>query len=153
MTARDICDPCKKGVHGDAECLGSCQCHCNHRSVPYVRKVREPEWRYPDLNDVFAQLRAAGVQCRASSDSRILWRPTPAEMPLELRQVVKRYGTWLAVALIPWKNVSQPQPRKWWTSGAAGGCVGCGRGCVVYDGLGQCRHLWCGWIRQTLPTR
>lgn len=99
---------------------------------------------------MFATLIQHRVICRADSNGKLLWKPKPSELPEEVAALIREHKLLLALALAPYDEPNL-KGRHWWSHGGVKPCVGCGRGCVTIDPLGEPRHYWCGWVKQLVP--
>lgn len=113
----------------------------------------------PSTENALRTLRAEGVECRATRDWQLVWKPKPADMTPPIRLIIKGYKLELVHLLFPsddWRGPLRP----FWFHGDNGVCVdencnvigeGITMRCTTYDPLGQCRHKSCGWINGPPP--
>lgn len=147
---KDWCKPCSKGNHNVPEifCLEPCKCWCRVGHTQVFRPAPAVStWHHQDMTEILSTLREHGVQCRATTEGKLLWKPQPKDLPDHVAALIRENRLLLALVLGP-DSQQDLRQRPFWTHGTVSKCVGCGRTTIIIDPLGQHRHHWCGWVKQ-----
>jgi hypothetical protein len=148
------CKPCAAGDHLGIKRKGTgctevgCFCSaCMTEGVPFRRHSFHAPEPWNDPSEVLAEMQALHFVSRTTQDHEVVYRPKPSEQTPALQALIRVHRMDLTRVLCAWTEV-RPRLRPFWTVGIVWNCYGCGVSCPIYDPLGHCRHLWCGWLGQ-----